>query len=100
MTRDEYVQNLNPALAHAILQQEFLLIDGADQPRQSVRQNELQSVNVMNVSGTEGLTVGELAAVVEEAHRQHLRVAVHAIETASIQTALMPARIRSSTAIL
>ena len=28
ITRGEYVQNLNPALADTILQQEFLLIDG------------------------------------------------------------------------
>lgn len=30
ITRGEYVQNLNPALADAIIQQEFLLIDGID----------------------------------------------------------------------
>src|SRR5262249_4326360 len=34
------------------------------------------------------LTVPELAAVVEEAHRAHLKVAVHAVEKASIQTAI------------
>src|SRR5204862_2932990 len=34
------------------------------------------------------LTVPELAAVVEEAHRQHLKVAVHAIDKTSIQTAI------------
>ncbi|MBV9484162.1 MAG: amidohydrolase family protein [Acidobacteria bacterium] len=43
---------------------------------------------MIKVSASESLTVGELAAVVEEAHRQHLKVAVHAIETASIQTAI------------
>jgi len=37
ITRGEYVQNLNPALADAILQQEFLLIDGTDRARQAVR---------------------------------------------------------------
>ncbi|MBV9483218.1 MAG: amidohydrolase family protein, partial [Acidobacteria bacterium] len=86
ITRGEYIQNLNPALGDAILQQEFLPIEGADQARQSVRQNELQNVDVIKVSASESLTVPELAAVVEEAHRQHLKVAVHAIETASIQT--------------
>ncbi len=33
ITRGSYVQNLNPGLSDAILQQEFLLIDGADQAR-------------------------------------------------------------------
>jgi imidazolonepropionase-like amidohydrolase len=88
ITQGEYVQNLNPALTDAILQQEFLLIEGADGGRQAVRQNELQNVDVIKVSADESLRVPELASVVEEAHRQHLRVAVHAIDTASIQTAI------------
>jgi imidazolonepropionase-like amidohydrolase len=88
ITRGEYVQNLNPALADAILQQEFLLIDGADRARQAVRQNAFQNVDVIKVSADENLTVPELAAVIEEAHRQHLKVAVHAIDVTSIQTAI------------
>ena len=88
ITRGEYVQNLNPALADAILQQEFLLIDGADRARQAVRQNEFQNVDVIKVTADENLTVPELAAVVEEAHRQHLKVAVHAVDKTSIQTAI------------
>jgi imidazolonepropionase-like amidohydrolase len=88
ITRGAYLQNLNPALADAILQQEFLLLDGADRARQAVRQNVFQSVDVIKVTAEENLTVGELRAVVEEAHRQHLKVAVHAIDTASIQTAI------------
>ena len=88
ITRGEYVQNLNPALAEAILQQEFLLIDGADRARQAVRQNVFQNVDVIKVSADENLTVPELAAVVEEAHRQHLKVAVHAFEVTTIQTAI------------
>src|ERR1700720_1653864 len=88
ITRGEYVQNLNPALADAILQEEFLLIDGADRARQAVRQNAFQNVDVIKVSADENLTVPELAAVIEEAHRQHLKVAVHAIDATSIQTAI------------
>jgi imidazolonepropionase-like amidohydrolase len=88
ITPGEYVQNLNPALADAILQQEFLLINGIGGARQAVRQNEFQNVDVIKVSADENLTAPELAAVVEEAHRQHLKVAVHAIETTSIQTAI------------
>src|SRR5713101_1808799 len=82
ITRGDYLQSLNPALTDAILQQEFLLIEGVDRGQQAVRQNELQNVDVIKVSADENLRVPELAAVVEEAHRQHLKVAVHAIDTA------------------
>jgi len=88
ITRGEYVQNLNPALAETILEQEFLLIDGTDRARQAVRQNAFQNVDLIKVSADENLTVPELAAVVEQAHRQHLKVAVHAIDKTSIQTAI------------
>jgi Imidazolonepropionase and related amidohydrolases len=88
ITRGSYVQNLNPALADAILEQEFLLIEGTDRARQAVRQNAFQNVDLIKVSADENLTVPELAAVVEQAHRQHLKVAVHAIDKTSIQTAI------------
>jgi imidazolonepropionase-like amidohydrolase len=88
ITRGSYVQNLNPALADTILQQEFLLIDGVDRARQAVRQNEFQSVDVIKVTADENLTVAELTAVIEEAHRAHLKVAVHAVDARSIQTAI------------
>jgi imidazolonepropionase-like amidohydrolase len=88
ITRSSYVQSLNPALAEAILQEEFLLIDGADRARQAVRQNEFQGVDVIKVTADANLTVAELAAVVEEAHRAGLKVAVHAVDKASIQTAI------------
>jgi imidazolonepropionase-like amidohydrolase len=85
---ETYVQNLNPALADSILQQEFLLFDSADQARQAVRQNVFHNVDVIKVTAEENLTVPELAAAIEEAHRNHLRVAVHAIDKTSIQTAI------------
>ena len=88
ITRGDYLQNLNPAVADAILHQEFLLIDGPDKAREAVRQNEFQSVDLIKVTAGENLTVAELASVVEEAHRQHMKVAVHAFETSSIQTAI------------
>jgi imidazolonepropionase-like amidohydrolase len=88
-TRGEtYVQNLNPALAEAILEQEFLFIDGADQARQAVRQNVFHNVDVIKVTAEENLSVPELAAAIEEAHRNHLKVAVHAVDKTSIQTAI------------
>jgi imidazolonepropionase-like amidohydrolase len=88
ITRGEYVQNLNPALAESILKQEFLLIDGLESARQAVRQNVFQNVDVIKVSADENLTVPELAAAVEEAHRNHLKLAVHAIDKTAIQTAI------------
>ncbi|HTG51447.1 MAG TPA: amidohydrolase family protein [Candidatus Tectomicrobia bacterium] len=88
ITRSSYLQSLNPALAEAILDQEFLLIDGEDWARQAVRENEFQNVDVIKVTADENLTVSELAAVVEEAHRAHLKVAVHAVDKTSIQTAI------------
>jgi imidazolonepropionase-like amidohydrolase len=88
ITRASYIQSLNPALAEAILQQEFLLIDGADSARQAVRENEFRNVDVIKVTADENLTVPELAAVVEEAHRAQLKVAVHAVDKTSIQTAI------------
>jgi imidazolonepropionase-like amidohydrolase len=88
ITRGSYVQELNPALADAILQQEFLMIEGTDQARQAVRKNEFQNVDVIKVTADVNLTAAELRAVVEEAHREHLKVAVHAVDKTSIQTAI------------
>lgn len=88
ITRSSYVQSLNPALADSVLQQEFLLIDGTDRARQAVRLNEFQGVDVIKVTADTNLTVAELAAVIEEAHRAALKVAVHAVDKTSIQTAI------------
>src|SRR5216683_5473749 len=75
MALGSYVQNLNPALAEAILQQEFLPIDSPDRARQAVRQNVFYNVDVIKVTVGGDISVPELTAVVEEAHRQHLKVA-------------------------
>jgi len=88
ITRASYIQSLNPAFADAILQQEFLLIEGADRAREAVRQNEFQAVDVIKVTADPNLTVPELTAVVQEAHREQLKVAVHAVDKVSIQTAI------------
>src|ERR1043166_8494471 len=88
ITQGSYLQNLNPALSEAILKQEFLLINGVDRAREAVRENVFQNVDVIKVTADENLTVAELTAVVEEAHRNHLKAAVHAVDKASIQTAI------------
>jgi len=84
----DYVWNLNPALAQAILQQEFLQVEGPDQARQAVHQNLLYNVDVIKVAVDDNFTQSEMAAIVEEAHRQHLKVVVHAASVGSIQTAI------------
>src|SRR5579863_7192818 len=83
-----YLQNLNPALSDAIVKQEFLLVHGVDQAQQAVRENVFQNVDLIKVTVGENISVAELTAVVEEAHREHLKVAVHAGDKASIQTAI------------
>jgi imidazolonepropionase-like amidohydrolase len=88
IAQGSYLQNLNPALSDAIVNQEFLLIKGVDQARQAVRENVFQNVDLIKVTQGENISVAELAAVVEEAHREHLRVAVHAGDKASIQSAI------------
>jgi imidazolonepropionase-like amidohydrolase len=88
IARGSYIQSLNPALADAILQQEFLLIDGPDRAREAVRQNVFRNVDVIKVTTGNDISLPELAAVVEESHRQHLKVAVHAADQGSIQTAI------------
>lgn len=88
ITRGDYVQNLNPQLADSILEQEFLIIDGTDSARQAVRQNAFQNVDVIKVAADDNLTLPELTSVVEEGHREHIKVAVHAAGKTSIQTAI------------
>ena len=88
MALGSYLQGLNPTIAEAIMQQEFLPIDSPDRARQAVRQNVFYNVDLIKVTVGGDISVPELTAVVEEAHRQHLKVAVHAIDTASIQTAI------------
>ena len=83
-----YVQNLNPALADAILQQEFLLVGSPDQARQAVQKNIFYNVDVIKVTAEDNITQADMTAIVEEAHRQHLKVAAHAVTVGSIQTAI------------
>jgi imidazolonepropionase-like amidohydrolase len=83
-----YIQSLNPAVAETILRQEFLVIDSPDRARQAVRQNVFYGVDLIKVALNDDISLPELKAVVEEAHRQHLKVAVHAPDAASIQTAI------------
>jgi imidazolonepropionase-like amidohydrolase len=83
-----YIQSLNSAVAEPILRQEFLRISGLDQARGAVRTNTFYNVDVIKVTLEDDFTQAEMSAIVDEAHRQHLRVAVHATTATSIQTAI------------
>jgi imidazolonepropionase-like amidohydrolase len=84
----DYVQSLNPVLADTIVRQEFLEIAGPDAGRRAVRQNAFYNVDVIKVALGNNITAAELTAIVDEAHRQHLRVAVHAFPAEDIQIAI------------
>ncbi len=86
--RGDYVANLNPALAEAILSQEFITIAGADEARKAVHDNMLYNVDVIKIAIEDNFTIAEVSALVEEAHRQQLKVAAHAITKGSIQLAI------------
>ena len=86
--KNGYVQNLNPALAQAILQQEFLSFNGPDSARQAVKDDLFYDVDVIKVTVEDDTSVAEMKAIVEEAHRQNVKVAVHAVTQGSIQTAI------------
>src|SRR6266853_4838805 len=58
----DYVQSLNPALAEAILDQEFLSVDGPDQARRAVQKNILYAVDVIKVTISENYTLAEMTA--------------------------------------
>src|SRR5580765_4117574 len=72
---DGYLRNLNPALAKAILQQEFLEADSPDEGRQAVLTNGFYGVDVIKVSVEDDFTPAEMTAIVDQAHRAHLKVA-------------------------
>ena len=86
--KDGYLQSLNPALAKAILQQEFLEVTGPDGARQAVKDDMFYDVDLIKVAIEDDFSVAEVKEIVEEAHRQHLKVAAHAVSSGSIQTAI------------
>jgi imidazolonepropionase-like amidohydrolase len=88
IAKGSYLQDLNPALAGEIVDQEFLLVEGTEGASRAVRANVFQHVDLIKVTVGEDISVAELAAVVTEAHRQYLKVAVHAADVVSIQTAI------------
>jgi imidazolonepropionase-like amidohydrolase len=87
-SKNGYVQSLNPALGKAILQQKFLEVNGTDGAREAVKENMFYDVDLIKVAIDDDMSVSEMSEIVDEAHRQHLKVAVHATSAGSIQTAI------------
>ena len=83
-----YIRGLNPAIASDIVLQEFLDVTSSDSGRQAVLTNTFYNADVIKVTLDEDITLPELTAVVAQAHLEHLKVAVHAIAAADIQTAI------------
>jgi imidazolonepropionase-like amidohydrolase len=66
----------------------FLQIDSPDGGRQAVRANIFYNVDLIKIAIEDDITQAETTAIVDEAHLQHLRVAVHAFSPTSIQVAI------------
>jgi imidazolonepropionase-like amidohydrolase len=82
---------LNPAVADAIIDQEFLQVGSADEARKAVRENLLYGSDLIKVvadAGNRFITPEEMKAIVEEAHRAKVKVAVHATTVTGIQAAI------------
>jgi len=83
--------HLNPAVAEQILDQEYLQVSSADSARKAVRENLLYGADLIKVVADDEnrfITPDEMKAIVEEAHRSKVKVAVHATTTTGIQTAV------------
>lgn len=86
-----YFQALNPAVSGPIVQQEFLEVTTPEEARRAVDENLFYKVDAIKVVADDdgvGITAPAMTAIVEEAHRAHKKVAVHAGTKVAIQTAI------------
>ena len=85
------LMTLNPAVAKEVLEQDFLIVGSPDEARSAVRQNRAYGADVIKVVvDPDGrfVTPEEMKAIVEEAHRSGMKVAVHANTVVGIQTVI------------
>ena len=83
--------HLNPAITDQIVDQEFLQVGSADSARKAVRENLLFGADLIKVVADDEnrfISPEEMKAIVEEAHRAKVKVAVHATTVTGIQTAI------------
>jgi imidazolonepropionase-like amidohydrolase len=86
-----YVQSLNPALAESILRQELFEVATLEEGRRAVDENLFYDIDVVKVALDDdgiGINAQIMSAIVEEAHRAHKKVAVHAASKVAIQIAI------------
>lgn len=86
-----YFAALNPAVAEPIVQQDFLEVASPDDGRRAVDANFFYNVDLIKVVADDdgvAITAPVLTAIVEEAHRAHKKVAVHAQSKIAIQIAI------------
>jgi imidazolonepropionase-like amidohydrolase len=86
-----YVQSLNPVLAEPILRQEFFMVANLEEGRRAVDENLFYDADVVKVTLDDdgiGINTPIMSAIVEEAHRAHKKVAVHAVSKGAIQMAI------------
>src|SRR5205823_9084277 len=86
-----YFAALNPAVSEPIVQQDFLEVVSAEDGRRAVDTNFFYNADLIKVVADDdgvGITAPVLAAIVEEAHRAHKKVAVHAQTKIAIQIAI------------
>jgi len=82
---------LNHAVAEPILEQEFLQVSSADEARKAVREDLFYGADLIKVvadADNRFVAPQEMKAIVEEAHRSGVKVAVHATSVTGIQTAV------------
>jgi imidazolonepropionase-like amidohydrolase len=86
-----YIQSLNPALADSVLRQELLEVANLEEGRRAVDENLFYDIDVVKVTLDDdgvGINTPIMSAIVDEAHRAHKKVAVHAVSQAAIQIAI------------
>jgi imidazolonepropionase-like amidohydrolase len=86
-----YIQSLNPALADSILRQELLEVANLDEGRRAVDENLFYDIDIIKVTLDDdgvGINAPIMSAIVEEAHRAHKKVAVHAVSQGAVQIAI------------
>jgi len=82
---------IDPAMAEAILAQEFRTVSGAEDARRAVREVLFAGADVIKVvadDGNRALKLDELRAIVEEAHSRGVKVAAHATSAAAVRAAV------------
>ena len=75
------------AAAAAVIDTEFITISGVDEARRAVREDLHAGADVIKIVAHEGnrlLGPDEVRAIVEEAHRAHVKVAAHAWDDTAI----------------